>query len=117
MSLAPLSVFEIANQTAGQDLYEIRLLSEQGGHVSNPFGMDVSTQRLEERDFDTIFVGSGLRISPATPLTLNCLRHATGKCRRIASSCAAVFTLAESGILDGRCVTTHRSFSLELQQR
>jgi transcriptional regulator GlxA family with amidase domain len=117
MSLTPLSVFEIANQTAGQDLYEIHLLSEQGGHVSNPFGMDVSTRRLGEKDFDTIFVGSALRISAATPLTLNFLRLATGRCRRIASSCAGVFTLAESGVLDGRRVTTHWSFSLELQQR
>jgi transcriptional regulator GlxA family with amidase domain len=117
MSLTPLSVFEIANQTAGQDLYEIHLLSEQGGNVSNPFGMDVSTQRLGEKDFDTIFVGSALRISAATPLTLNFLRLATGRCRRIASSCAGVFTLAESGVLDGRRVTTHWSFSLELQQR
>jgi transcriptional regulator GlxA family with amidase domain len=117
MSLAPLSVFEIANQAAGQDLYEIHLLSEQGGHASNSFGMDVSTQRRGEKDFDTIFVGSASRISPATPLTLNFLRHATGKCRRIASICAGVFALAESGVLDGRRVTTHWSFSLELQQR
>jgi transcriptional regulator GlxA family with amidase domain len=117
VSLAPLSVFEIAYQAAGQDLYEIQLLSEQGGHVSNPFGMDVSTQRLGEKDFDAIFVGSALRISPATPLTLNFLPHPTGKCRRIASSFAGVFALAVSGVLDGRRVTTHWSFSLELQQR
>jgi hypothetical protein len=74
MSLAPLSLFEIANQAAGQDLYEIHLLSDRGGgRVSNSFGMDVSTQRLGEKDFDTIFVGSASRISPATPLTLNFL--------------------------------------------
>jgi transcriptional regulator GlxA family with amidase domain len=41
-----------------------------------------------ERKIDTIFVGSASRISPAAPRTLDFLRHATGKCRRIASSCA-----------------------------
>jgi transcriptional regulator GlxA family with amidase domain len=79
--------------------------------------MDVSTQRLGSKDFDTIFVGSTTRISPATPLTLNFLRHAAGSCRRIASISAGVFSLAESGVLDGRRVTTHWAFSLELQQR
>jgi transcriptional regulator GlxA family with amidase domain len=117
MSLVPLSVFEVANQAAGQVLYEIHLMSEQGGHVSSSFGMDVSTQRLGEKDSIPSLSAQHRESRQRPPLTLNFLRQATDKCRRIASSCAGVFTLAESGVLDGRRVTTQWSFSLELQQR
>jgi transcriptional regulator GlxA family with amidase domain len=72
---------------------------------------------LKRENFDTIFVGSALRISPATPVTLDFLRHATGKWSKDRVKLCGVFTLAESGVLNGRRVTTHWSFSLELQQR
>jgi transcriptional regulator GlxA family with amidase domain len=117
MSLAPLSVFEIANQKAGQDLYQIQILSEQGGNVPNSLGMNIFTQRMGAGDFDTILVGSASQIAPAGLLTLEFLRHSVGQCRRIASVCAGVFTLAESGVLDGRRATTHWAFSRELQER
>lgn len=117
MSLAPLSVFEIANQTTGRGLYEIHVLSEQGGNVTNSLGMNISTRKIEDREFDTILVGSGSQISAAGPFTLDFVRSSVGRCRRIASVSAGVFTLAASGILDGRSATTHWALSRELQER
>ena len=117
MCLAPLSVFEIANQMARRELYRIHVLSEQGGNVSNSFGMNVFTQRIGDGGFDTILVGSACQLTPTGVPTLNFLRHSIGHCRRIASLCAGVFTLAESGVLDGRRATIHWAFSRELQER
>lgn len=117
MSLAPLSVFEIANQTTGRGLYEIHVLSEQGGNVTNSLGMNISTRKIEDREFDTILFGSGSQISAAGPFTLDFVRSSVGRCRRIASVSAGVFTLAASGILDGRSATTHWALSRELQER
>src|SRR6476620_1904195 len=117
MSFAPLSVFEVANEAAGERVYDVRVLSAQGGRISNSFGMEINTQKLGEESFDTILVGAGPAVMSAAPEVLSFLREAVHTTRRIGSICIGAFTLAEAGVLDGRRVTTHWAFASELQQK
>ncbi len=43
MSFAAVSVFEFANLTAGEPLYDVHILSEAGGPVRSSVGMTVET--------------------------------------------------------------------------
>src|SRR5712664_1885995 len=117
MSFAPLSVFDAANITLGEQRYEVRVLSETGGRTRNSFGMEIVTEPLGCDEFDTIIVGTSHDIGPAPPGIIAFLQNALGSARRIASICIGAFTLAQAGLLDGRRATTHWLFGKELQSR
>ena len=115
MSFGAVSVFEFANLTAGETVYDVRILSEAGGPVRSSVGMTVETEALGDASFDTVIVGGGNEIEMATLGLLRFIRDALGKTRRVASICTGAFILAEAGILDGRRATTHWGFARELQ--
>ena len=60
MSFAPLSVFDAANITLGEQRYEVRVLSETGGRTRNSFGMEIVTEPLGCTQFDTIVVAPAM---------------------------------------------------------
>jgi transcriptional regulator GlxA family with amidase domain len=117
MSFAAMSVFEMANYTAGEVLYDIRLLSESGGAVPSSLGMPIETERFHKQAFDTLIVGGLLAPLPASNGLLSFLRRALPVTRRIASICTGALVLAEAGLLDGRRATTHWLVARELQAR
>ena len=117
LSLAPLSVFEMANATAGKPIYEVRLLSESGGPVRTSFGITIGTEAFDEPDFDTLIVGATVEIGEASPKLLAFVRKSLEVSRRVTAPCTGAFTLAEAGILDGRRATTHWAYARELQSR
>lgn len=117
MGLAAVSAFELANVVAGESLYGIRLLSEQGGPVPNSFGVPLETRSLQRQRVDTLIVTGLLRPTATAPGFLKQIRRGADTSRRIASVCTGAFLLGEAGLLDGRRVTTHWVYARELQKR
>ena len=117
MGLAAVSAFELANVVAKEQLYDIRLLSEQGGALPNSFGMAIETRSLSRYKLDTLIVTGLLRPVPSTPGLIKQVRKAFESSRRIASVCTGAFILGEAGLLDGRRVTTHWVYARDLQKQ
>lgn len=117
MSFAPLATFEIANRVAKQRPYEVRLLSDEGGRIASSLGMEVETERAGDMSLDTVLLGAPSEVASPTPEIKAFLQGAVASCRRIVSIGVSAFTLADSGVLDGRRATTHWAFTRELQAR
>jgi transcriptional regulator GlxA family with amidase domain len=117
MGLAPASAFELANVSAKERLYELRLLSEHGGGVPNSFGVAVETRALARQKVDTLIVTGMLFPELSSPGFLARLREVAQSARRTASVCTGAFILGEAGLLEGRRVTTHWFYARELQKQ
>jgi transcriptional regulator GlxA family with amidase domain len=117
LSFAPLAAFEAANMVLGRDFYDMHVVSASGGHLLNSFGMSVETERGADVVLDTLLVGAPTDVAKPSSEVVDFLQRAAESTRRIASICVGAFTLGESGLLDGRRVTTHWLFGKELQSR
>jgi transcriptional regulator GlxA family with amidase domain len=118
MTLAAMSVFEVANSELGEHRYDVHFMSENGGRVRSSAGFVVETEPFGNPVFDTVIVGGSTEqsYSPSEGL-LRYLREAFDVSRRMAATCVGTFTLAEAGLLDGKRVTTHWDYVRELQRR
>jgi transcriptional regulator GlxA family with amidase domain len=117
MNLAAISVFEWANETVGETIYDLRVLAEGGGQVRVSIGLNLETSGLDEVKFDTVIVGGSANPTPTTPGMREYIIEAAKNSRRIASICTGAFVLADAGVLDGRRATTHWMLAHELRER
>ena len=115
MSLAALSVFEFANLSAEQRLYDVEVLSEEGGPIATSMGTCIATTAIGDAHFDTLIIGGNTRIVPTSPKLLDFVAAAAKTARRISSICTGAFALGDAGVLDDRRVTTHWLFTEQLK--
>jgi transcriptional regulator GlxA family with amidase domain len=118
MALAAMPVFEYANFSAGEALYDVRVLSEKGHPLRASGGLSVGTEAFDARVFDTVIVVGGDSVLEQAPdAVLDYLRTSVNTARRTASICSGAFVLAQAGLLEGKRATTHWAYARQLQER
>src|ERR1700752_1167307 len=95
MCFAAFSAFEIANNKAGEILYDLHVLSETGGPTRSSFGMEGTTSMIGEAEFDTILIGVGMEVPSTSSAMADYLQRAVLSTRRLASICLGSFALGD----------------------
>lgn len=119
MGLSTQAVFEIANLVVGEPFYAVENYALDGvAHAST--GLTVHARPLTARSHADTWLVVGVLSPLSTPLAPE-LPRLLGKiatrARRIAGLCTGAFVLADTGLLDGRRVTTHWYWAETLQQQ
>lgn len=105
----PAAVFGAANESIGRTVYDLRILSPDGGLVTTNGGVALQSRKIGGQP-DTLLVAGGSKGLPGVIARADVrrwLRRAAPRCRRYGSVCTGAFVLAAAGLLDGKRVATH----------
>ena len=120
----PADVFSSANELLAREPapYEVVVTGLRRGRVAAESGVCFYADAAlgDGGLFDTVIVpgGKGVRLNHKTraPIKTFLLEQAQSA-RRIASVCTGIYALADTGLLDGRSVTTHWRYADDVQRR
>jgi transcriptional regulator GlxA family with amidase domain len=112
----PASVFGAANMASGRTVYDIQLVSAEGGPVRSSCGVTLETKSLTQipaAQVDMAFVAGGESDDIQRAMTDKKLKRWMQKVastsKRFGSICTGTFLLAAFGLVSGRSVATHWS--------
>lgn len=120
--VGPLEAFStarVARADSGLDpIYELVTIGAGRRSVITESGLTLKP-RIALSDcprLDTLMIpgGGGLRKDRANAQVTRWIKQRAASTRRIAAVCTGAFGLAPTGLLDGRCVTTHWRFASQL---
>jgi transcriptional regulator GlxA family with amidase domain len=105
----PAAVFGAANEAAARTVYDLRIVSPDGGAVASNAGVAIESRRIGGQP-DTLLVAGGSR-GLTTVMARDDVRRwlckVAPRARRYGSVCTGAFVLAAAGLLDGKRVATH----------
>ena len=122
----PYEVFAAADRwlrktgKTDRPVYHLDVIAPQAGPLRTSSGLQIVADHAYpefDRSIDTLIVAGGeegMERVCADAALISWIKEAAARARRIASVCSGAFLLAESGLLDGRRVTTHWAFSKRL---
>lgn len=119
----PLDAFDEANEQidSNQAHYKNVLVSKDGAPVTMSNGAAVEAQASihDCPSLDTLIIpgGSGARIIDFPNEVIGWIASIAPKLQRVGSICTGLFILAQTGMLDGRRVTTHWRHGREAEER
>lgn len=121
----PLDAFTACrhlNSSAAPDtFYQLVVIGLKQRTFVSESGITFRAQETTETvtGLDTIIVpgGSGLQNSETLLELAKWLSNNAGKARRVAAVCGGIYPLAQSGVLNGRTVTTHWRFIHDVARR
>ena len=105
----PAAVFGAANESLARPVYDLKILSPDGGPVTTNSGVALVSQKIGGQP-DTLLVAGGskgLKGAMERSDLRRWLRKAAPGTKRLGSVCTGAFVLAAAGLLDGKRVATH----------
>ena len=108
-AMGPLEAFATASTIAGGG-YRVEMVALKRGLVRTSSGLVVEAKGQDDvPDADTFLVCGGIGVLDAAqnPQSVDYVREASLRARRIGSVCTGAFLLAKTGLLNGRKVATH----------
>jgi transcriptional regulator GlxA family with amidase domain len=116
INLGLVSVFEFANLSLAEPLYDVQLLSPAGGLVATSSGVEVNTAAIGDEVFDTVIVVGDNDAAEPIPALVAFLQNAALRSRRVCATCTGAFFLARAGLLEGKRATTHWFHAAKLRK-
>ncbi|HEY0182403.1 MAG TPA: AraC family transcriptional regulator, partial [Rhodopila sp.] len=119
----PLDVFAEANVQSGAASYRLLIVASAAGPVRSSSGVRLMPDHVigdrVDGPIDTLLVAGSpnAAVVRPDPRVVDWLRHTAPTARRYGSVCAGAFLLAETGLLDGRRITTHWAVAEAVAQR